>query len=60
MITGNAMSLYHAQLSNDERRSLSATSLDLARLLFERQIPKSVFIVSIEEHRDDHAWRRLH
>ena len=56
MITGNTMSPYHAQLSNGEKRSLSATSLTMARLLFERQIPKSVFIVSIEEHRDDHAW----
>jgi hypothetical protein len=57
MIQGNAMSLYHAQLSNGEKRSLSATSLNLARLLFQRQLPSGTYIVFINEHNDPGYWQ---
>jgi hypothetical protein len=55
MIRGNAMELYHAQLSDGRKTSLSATSIDLAWLLFQRQLPPSVSILFVHEYQDDAA-----
>jgi hypothetical protein len=56
MIRGNTMSLYHARLSNGRQTSLSATSLNLAWLLFQRQLPDGTSILFVYEHQDDPAF----
>jgi cytoplasmic iron level regulating protein YaaA (DUF328/UPF0246 family) len=43
-------SLYHCLLSNGKKKSLSATSFNLAELLFQRQLSPNEKIVFINEH----------
>jgi len=50
------MSLYHARLSDGRQTSLSATSLNLAWLLFQRQLPDGTSILFVYEHQDDPAF----